>query len=80
MTESVREKSDRLLTTGSVRITWTSPGLVMAIVNGDTDNYVVELHSGRWTCTCPARTDHCSHLRAVWLVTAPANVLQLVGS
>lgn len=79
MTESTDEKSKRLLVDHRVHIAWSTPGTVRATVRGDSGVHDCGLHSGRWFCSCEARTT-CSHLRAVWLCTTPAPVLQLVES
>jgi uncharacterized Zn finger protein len=70
MREIIEDKAARLLTTGSVWIKWTSPENVCAVVRGDTGVYDVDLHGGRWSCSCEARVE-CSHLMAVMLVTVP---------
>ena len=68
--ETMEAKARQLLVSGKVRVTWCSPGLVCGVVEGDHGVYDIDLHSGRWSCSCEARTT-CSHLRAVWLVTVP---------
>jgi hypothetical protein len=67
---TITEKAQRLLTTGHVFIRWSTPEVVAAAVRGDTGVHDVDLHSGRWSCSCAARVT-CSHLQAVMLVTVP---------
>ena len=77
--EDLEAKVDRLLTTGSVWIKWSTPEHVCAVVRGDHGVHDVDLHGGRWSCSCEARIE-CSHLKAVMRVTVPAPVLQVVPS
>jgi uncharacterized Zn finger protein len=70
MTEAIEAKANRLLAEGRVFVRWSTPEIVSAVVRGDTGVHDVDLHSGRWSCSCPARTT-CSHLTAVMLVTVP---------
>ena len=77
--ETIEEKATRLLTTQKVHIRWSTPEHVCAVVRGDHGVHDVDLHNGRWSCSCEARVD-CSHLKAVWLVTVPAPVVALVPS
>jgi hypothetical protein len=70
-------KAARLLVTHKVHIKWATPEHVCAVVRGDTGVHDVDLHSGRWRCSCEARVT-CSHMTAVMLVTVPAPVVQLV--
>ena len=70
-TETIEAKSDRLLTDHRVFVKGCSPGTVTAVVRGDTSVHDVDLHAGRWSCSCAARRD-CSHLLAVWAVTVPS--------
>lgn len=73
--ENAADKARRLLVEGRVRVTFVSEKswLIRAEVRGDSGQVYVVDHGmsqeARWTCDCPARTD-CSHLKAVWLVTA----------
>ena len=71
MRENAASKAKRYLTEGRVVITQVVPGRVDAIVRGDGTVYASSYHGGTWTCSCPARTAECCHLRAVRLVTAP---------
>jgi uncharacterized Zn finger protein len=71
-TESIEDKAKRLLASHSVFVKWSTPDHVCAVVRGDSGTYDVDLHSGRWTCTCPASTT-CPHLAAVMLVTVPVD-------
>jgi hypothetical protein len=68
VTETIEEKSHRLLTTGHVAIRIAMPGHVVGIVRGDSGIHAVDLTNGRWSCSCEARVT-CSHMQAVMLVT-----------
>ena len=68
--EPVKDKADRLLAEHRVYVKWSTPDNVCAVVRGDSGTHDVHLHSGRWECTCPARSN-CSHLAAVMRVTVP---------
>ena len=72
MAEQIEAKANRLLAGGRVFIRWSTPEIVSAVVRGDTGVHDVDLHSGRWSCSCPARRQTCSHLTAVMKVTVPA--------
>ena len=70
--ESVQEKALRLLTQGRLRVTKVDGDLVQAECRGDSGKvYELGHDNGHWNCSCPARTA-CSHLTALWLVTAVA--------
>lgn len=52
--------------------------LILTIVGGDRvegwcrgDDFYRVSYIGNWSCTCPAVTDQCAHIRAAKLVTAP---------
>lgn len=68
--ESVEDKARRLLVEGRVVVDAVQPGLVVAVVRGSGELYVVSWRRGGWLCTCPVR-GRCSHLLAVQTVTAP---------
>ena len=72
-TETIDAKACRLLTTGNVQLVKVAPEVVVARVFGDSGVYDVNLHDGRWSCTCPASNTRreCSHRLAVTLVTLP---------
>jgi len=70
MTETLAAKVNRLLTDHRVRVKGCSPGTVTAVVRGDSGVHDVDLHAGRWSCSCAARVE-CSHLKAVMFVTVP---------
>lgn len=64
------EKADRLLLEGRLRVMRVDGSLIVAECRGDSGSVYELTHAaGRWSCTCPARTD-CSHLRALWRVVA----------
>ena len=68
--DSASAKSRRYLAEGRVIIIRVSDDRVLARVRGDGHIWLVIYESGRWSCPCPARTDQCSHLRALRLITA----------
>ncbi len=70
MPEALDAKVARLLAGHRVFVKSVAPEQVHAVVRGDSGLWDVDLHHGRWSCPCPARTT-CSHLRAVWAVTVP---------
>jgi len=68
--ENVREKADRLLTSGRLRVTSVVDGDIRAECRGDSGEvYHLGRYDETWRCSCPARTA-CSHLHALWAVTA----------
>ena len=70
--ESRRVKAIRYVSEGRVILTAVSPGKVRASVRGDSGTiYRAGFQLGAWDCECPVRTDACSHLIALRLVTAP---------
>jgi len=70
--ESRRVKAVRYLGEGRVILTAVGPGKVRASVRGDSGTiYRAGFQLGAWTCDCQVRTDMCSHLIALRLVTAP---------
>lgn len=71
--ENTTDKAKRLLLTGRLRVTKVEGNIISATCRGDSGE-VYQLGNDSpemtfWDCSCPARTD-CSHLRALWLVTA----------
>lgn len=67
--ESVEAKATRLLVTGCLTVTSVVGDHVSAVCQGDTDAYDLGYQPGRgWWCSCPVRTDQCSHLLALWRV------------
>ncbi len=68
--ENVETKARRYLCEGRLVVTHVLGDNVTAACLGDTGRYDLGYQPGRgWWCTCPVRTDHCSHLAALWLVT-----------
>jgi uncharacterized Zn finger protein len=67
--ESVEEKAGRLLTEGRVHVRRRDEVRIAAVVEGDTNRWVVVCDAeGRWACSCPSfRT--CSHVEAVRRIT-----------
>jgi hypothetical protein len=68
VSEFVREKADRLLTSGAVEVSCAENGLTATVI-GDHGRYLLIREPDRWRCTCPARV-RCSHLEAVERVAA----------
>lgn len=68
--ESVEDKARRLLATGRLTVTSVVGDHVAAVCQGDTGCYDLGHQPGRgWWCSCAVRTDRCSHLAALWLIT-----------
>lgn len=68
--ETARAKADRLLVEGRVVIVAVSAHHVDARVRGEGTVHRAGYRDGTWWCTCPARTDQCSHLYALRRVVA----------
>lgn len=68
--ETARSKADRLLLEGRVVIVEAGRYGVVAKVRGEGVIHVARFQFGTWSCTCPARTDQCSHLFALKRVVA----------
>ncbi len=68
--QTIEEKAAHFLIDHRVFVRWATPEHVCAVVRGQSGIYDVDLHGGRWSCSCASRRD-CSHLRAVQLVTTP---------
>ncbi|MFP5256075.1 MAG: hypothetical protein ACLGI8_09525 [Acidimicrobiia bacterium] len=68
--ETARTKADRLLIEGRVVILEAGRYGVVARVRGEGVIHTTRYGFGAWTCTCPARTDQCSHLIALRRVVA----------
>jgi hypothetical protein len=69
--ESAASKAERLLLEGRLVITSARPRHVIARCRGEGAIHRLGFQSGLWTCSCPVRTDACSHLIALRRVTAP---------
>jgi hypothetical protein len=68
--ETVEAKARRYLTEGRLVVTRVLGDRVAAVCQGETGSYDLGHTPGRgWFCSCPVRTDRCSHLAALWLVT-----------
>lgn len=68
--ETVTSKAARYLTEGRLVVTRVLGDHVSAVCQGESGAYELGFSPGRgWWCTCPVRTDQCSHLAALWLVT-----------
>jgi uncharacterized Zn finger protein len=68
--ETIAGKAGRYLTEGRVVVTGVLGDTVTAVCQGETGAYDLGYTPGRgWWCTCPVRTDKCSHLAALMLVT-----------
>lgn len=60
--ETARTKADRLLLEGRVAITTVTTTTVSAMVRGEGHHYRAGYRNGAWHCSCPARSDGCSHI------------------
>ena len=71
--ENAQDKSRRLLVSGRLRVVKVDGELIIAECRGDSGAiYHLGHEPGArkpWRCTCPA-TGPCSHLYALWAVTA----------
>lgn len=67
VSESVREKAHRLLTSGCVTVIARAGQDTTATVLGDHGRYEIRRRRGGWHCTC-ANFGRCSHLEAVLLI------------
>ena len=70
MRENAATKAGRYLVEGRVVITRVAAGRVDALIRGDGAVYAAGYRNGAWNCDCSARSDACSHLRALRLTTA----------
>lgn len=68
--ESARVKADRLLLEGRVVVIEATRYGVIARVRGEGAIHTARFSFGSWNCSCPARTDQCSHLIALRRVVA----------
>ena len=68
--ETVDAKAARYLAEGRIVVTRVLGDEVTAVCRGDTGSYDLGHTPGRgWWCSCAVRTDKCSHLAALWLIT-----------
>ena len=64
-----REKTERLLVAGRLRVTMVDGDEIRAECRGESGEvYELGRYDETWRCSCPARTA-CSHLQALWAVT-----------
>lgn len=70
MRENAAIKARRYLVEGRVIITRVAANRVDAFIRGDGAVYAAGYRNGAWNCDCSARSDACSHLRALRLTTA----------
>jgi len=68
--EGAPAKARRYLTEGRLIVEQVHHDRVAATCRGDGTSYRLGFDRGRWSCSCPARTDGCAHLVAVRLVVA----------
>lgn len=74
--ETVHTKGRRYLAEGRIVVTGVDGDEVTAVCQGETGAYDLGHAPGRgWWCTCPVRTDKCSHLAALMLVTIRRSAL-----
>ena len=60
--ENVATKAIRYLTQGRVMVKSVTPEGVLAHVRGGGEVYVTSWLDGRWSCSCPAKTECCHTL------------------
>lgn len=70
MRETATAKASRYLCEGRLIIASVIPGMVDAKARGEGALYSLGYRDGTWWCACPARSDQCSHLRALRRVVA----------
>ena len=67
--EGIEAKARRYLSEGRQVVTHVLGDQVDAVCHGETGAYDLGHAPGRgWWCSCPVRTDRCSHLAALMLV------------
>lgn len=67
--EDAATKGRRYLTEGRLTVHTVTDDLIGASCRGDSAVvYRIVWDPGGWSCTCPARTPWCSHVRALKLV------------
>lgn len=70
MRENAETKGRRYATEGRLLVLEVDTDTIRAHCRGDGAIYQLGWnHADRWWCSCPARTDRCSHLIALRLVT-----------
>lgn len=70
MRQNARDKASRLLTEGRVICRYVDRTRAIAFVRGEGVIHRTAFEHGSWTCSCPARTDQCSHLYALRRIVA----------
>ncbi len=70
MRENATTKAGRYLAEGRLIITRCHQGRVTSSCRGEGHIWLQAFTDGTWRCTCPARTDACSHLQALRRVVA----------
>lgn len=73
MRESAAVKARRYLVEGRLTISYVDGNTIAATCRGDGQLYRLGHDTGRWYCSCPARTTECSHLAALRLVVLIPN-------
>lgn len=68
--ETARAKADRILLEGRLVILEAGRYGVAARIRGEGVIHTARYQFGTWTCTCPVRSDQCSHLIALRRVVA----------
>ena len=69
--ETARQKSDRLLLEGRVIVIRADRTHIEATVRGEGSIHSVGFMANRWFCSCPARSEACSHIFALKRISAP---------
>lgn len=68
--EDTEAKARRYLAEGRLVVTRLLGDTVDAVCQGTSGSYELGHRPDQgWFCSCPVRTDRCSHLAALWLVT-----------
>lgn len=68
--ENAAAKSRRYVAEARLVVTSVHNGRVTSTCRGDGAIWEQSYRAGVWSCSCPARTADCAHLRALRLVTA----------
>lgn len=73
--ENAATRAQRLLLEGRVMVRYWGVDRGQAWVRGDSGMVrKVEVQGDEWTCTCPALSQACAHIRAVKAVTVRSHI------
>lgn len=70
MRENAATKATRYLTEGRLIVTRVHHGRVASSCRGEGHIWLQSFTDGAWRCTCPTKSDSCSHLYALRRVVA----------